>query len=294
MLEYAMYLGIHVSSSGGIENSIKNGEKYEVNTIQIMPTAPMRWATKPIPDEDIEKFVNELEKSSIKKILIHGIYLTNLARKDKQLFHLGKMGLVVYLDFAERVVDLITKRKIDAEILGVCFHPGSQQELSYEDSLERISYGIQWVFDEVKGKQKLLIETTAGTGSNLGRNFTELRLMREGVKEKDRVGYVLDTQHTHASGYDWVNNFEGVVEDLDRELKIENIKSIHLNDSMTECGSNKDRHSNLGEGKLGKETIKKFLQYPKFKNIPFILETPALKSKETIMKEVKVLKQLAN
>ena len=294
MLEYAMYLGIHVSSSGGIENSIKNGEKYEVNTIQIMPTAPMRWATKPIPDEDIEKFVNELEKSSIKKILIHGIYLTNLARKDKQLFHLGKMGLVVYLDFAERVADLITKRKIDAEILGVCFHPGSQQELSYEDSLERISYGIQWVLDEVKGKQKLLIETTAGTGSNLGRNFTELRLMREGVKEKDRVGYVLDTQHTHASGYDWVNNFEGVVEDLDRELKIENIKSIHLNDSMTECGSNKDRHSNLGEGKLGKETIKKFLQYPKFKNIPFILETPALKSKETIMKEVKVLKQLAN
>ena len=294
MLEYTMYLGIHVSSSGGIENSIKNGEKYEVNTIQIMPTAPMRWATKPIPDEDIEKFVNELEKSSIKKILIHGIYLTNLARKDKQLFHLGKMGLVVYLDFAERVADLITKRKIDAEILGVCFHPGSQQELSYEDSLERISYGIQWVLDEVKGKQKLLIETTAGTGSNLGRNFTELRLMREGVKEKDRVGYVLDTQHTHASGYDWVNNFEGVVEDLDRELKIENIKSIHLNDSMTECGSNKDRHSNLGEGKLGKETIKKFLQYPKFKNIPFILETPALKSKETIMKEVKVLKQLAN
>lgn len=294
MLEYAMYLGIHVSSSGGIENSIKNGEKYEVNTIQIMPTAPMRWATKPISDEDIEKFVNELEKSSIKKILIHGIYLTNLARKDKQLFHLGKMGLVVYLDFAERVADLITKRKIDAEILGVCFHPGSQQELSYEDSLERISYGIQWVLDEVKGKQKLLIETTAGTGSNLGRNFTELRLMREGVKEKDRVGYVLDTQHTHASGYDWVNNFEGVLEDLDRELEIENIKSIHLNDSMTECGSNKDRHSNLGEGKLGKETIKKFLQYSKFKSIPFILETPALKSKETIMKEVKVLKQLAN
>ncbi len=294
MLEYAMYLGIHVSSSGGIENSIKNGERYGVNTIQIMPTAPMRWVTKLISDDDIEKFVNELEKSSIKKILVHGIYLTNLARKDKQLFHLSKMGLVVYLDFVERVADLITKKNIDAEILGVCFHPGSQQELSYEDSLERISYGIQWVLDEVKGRQKLLIETTAGTGSNLGRNFTELKLMREGVKEKNRVGYVLDTQHTYASGYDWVNNFDAVIEDLERELGIGNVKSIHLNDSMTECGSNKDRHSNLGEGKLGRKTIKRFLQYPKFKNMPFILETPALKSRETIMDEVKVLKQLAN
>ena len=288
-----MYLGIHVSSSGGIENSIKNGEKYGVNSIQIMPTAPMRWATKLVSDEDINRFVNELEKSNVKKILIHGIYLTNLARKDKQLFHLGKMGLVVYLDFAQRVANEIQKRKVDSEILGVCFHPGSQQELSYEDSLERISYGIQWVLDEVKGKQKLLIETTAGTGSNLGRNFTELKLMREGVKDKKRVGYVLDTQHTYASGYDWVNNFDGVVEDLDRELGIENVKSIHLNDSMPECGSNKDRHSNLGDGKLGKATIEKILKYPKFKNIPFISETPALKKPETILKEVELLKKLA-
>ena len=293
MLEYVMYLGIHVSSSGGIENSIKNGEKYGVNSIQIMPTAPMRWVTKLISDEDINKFVNELEKSNVKKILIHGIYLTNLARKDKQLFHLGKMGLVVYLDFAERVANEIQKRKIESEILGVCFHPGSQQELSYEDSLERISYGIQWVLDEVKGKQKLLIETTAGTGTNLGRNFTELKLMRDGVKDKERVGYVLDTQHTYASGYDWVNNFDGVVEDLDRELGIDNIKSIHLNDSMPECGSNKDRHSNLGDGKLGEATIKRILKYSKFKNIPFILETPALKKTETILKEVELLKELA-
>lgn len=288
-----MYLGIHVSSSGGIQNSIENGDKYDVNAVQIMLTAPMKWVTKLIPDEDIENFVNRLEKSNIKKILIHGIYLTNLARKDKQLFHLGKMGLVVYLDFAEKVSKLIKQRNIDSEIMGVCFHPGSQKELSYEDSLERISYGIQWVLDQVEGNQKLLIETTAGTGSNLGKNFTELKLMREGVKEKERVGYVLDTQHTYASGYDWVNNFDGVVEDLDKELCIENIRSIHLNDSMVECGSNKDRHSNLGEGKLGKDTLKEILHYPKFKNIPFLLETPALKEYTSTLNEVKILKEFS-
>jgi len=288
-----MYLGIHVSSSGGIQNSITNGEKYGVNSIQIMPTAPMRWATKLITDEQIDIFLDTLEKSSIKKILIHGIYLTNLAREDKQLFHLGKMGLVVYLDFAEKVAKGIRERKIDSEILGVCFHPGSQKELSYEDSLERISYGMQWVLDEVKGSQKLLIETTAGTGGNLGRNFTELRLMREGVKEKERVGFVMDTEHTYASGYDWVNNFDGVVEDMDRELGIRNVKAIHLNDSMVECGSNKDRHANLGEGKLGENTISKILHYKRFKDTPFILETPALKGDATIPDEVKMLMKLA-
>ena len=288
-----MYLGIHVSSSGGIQNSITNGEKYGVNSIQIMPTAPMRWATKLITDEQIDIFLDTLEKSSIKKILIHGIYLTNLAREDKQLFHLGKMGLVVYLDFAEKVAKGIRERKIDSEILGVCFHPGSQKELSYEDSLERISYGMQWVLDEVKGSQKLLIETTAGTGGNLGRNFTELRLMREGVREKERVGFVMDTEHTYASGYDWVNNFDGVVEDMDRELGIQNVKAIHLNDSMVECGSNKDRHANLGEGKLGENTISKILHYKRFKDTPFILETPALKGDATIPDEVKMLMKLA-
>jgi deoxyribonuclease-4 len=288
-----MYLGIHVSSSGGIENAIKNGQKYGVNTIQMMPTTPMRWATKKIGEEEIEKIVNELEDSGIEKILIHGIYLTNLARKDKKLFHLGKMGLVVYLDFAERVEEKIKKRKLKTEILGICFHPGSQQELDYEESLNRISYGIQWVLDEVKGSQKLLVETTAGTGTNLGRSFEELKKIREGVKDKERVGYVLDTQHTFAAGYDWVNDFDKVVKDIEDILDLDLVKSIHLNDSQPECGSNKDRHANLGKGNIGEETFRRILKYDKFKNMPFILETPAMKSPKTIEEEVKVLRELA-
>lgn len=288
-----MYLGAHVSSSGGIENAIKNGEKYQINTIQMMPTAPMRWATKPILDEEIEKFVNELGNSNVKKILIHGIYLTNLAREDKQLFHLGKMGLVVYLDFAERVAKEIEKRKVDSEILGICFHPGSQKELPYKESIERVSKGIQWVLDEVKGKQKLLIETTAGTGTNLGRSFEELKKMRDGVKDKERVGFVVDTQHTYAAGYDWVNDLETVISQIEKTLGLKNVKSIHLNDSKMDCGSNKDRHADLGEGKLGEETIRKILKHPKLKKVPFILETPALKASATMEREIERLKELA-
>jgi len=289
-----MYYGIHASSAGGIENTIKLAQKYGVNAIQIMPTIPMRWATKLLPEEMTLNFVNELEKSDVKKILLHGIYLTNLAREDKQMFHLGKMGLVVYLDFAERVAKEIKKRDMDAEILGVCFHPGAQKELSYEDSMERISYGIQWVLNEVPGKQKLLIESTAGTGGTLGRSFTELGILRNKVENKERVGFVIDTEHTYAAGYDWVNNLDGVMEDLDREVGIENIKAIHLNDSAVELGSNKDRHANLGEGKIGEETIKKILHESKFKEMPFIMETPGLKDPESTLKEVETLKKLIN
>jgi len=287
-----MYYGIHVSSSGGIENTIKNAQKYGVNAIQIMPTIPMRWATKLLPEEMIQAFVNELEKSDVKKILIHGIYLTNLAREDKQLFHLGKIGLVAYLDFAERVANEIEKRKIDAEILGVCFHPGAQKELSYEDSLERIVYGMNWVLEQVPGNQKLLIESTAGTGGTLGRSFTELGIMRKGVEEKGRVGFVIDTEHTYAAGYDWVNDMEGVLGDMDREIGIENVKAIHLNDSAVGCGTNKDRHANLGEGELGTKTLKRIVQDKRLKEIPFILETPGLKNEQSTLKEVGKLRLL--
>jgi deoxyribonuclease IV len=288
-----MYIGAHVSSGGGIENAIKEGDKYQINSIQMMPTAPMRWVTKKISDESLELFVDTLQGSVVKKILIHGIYLTNLARKDKQLFHLGKMGLAVYLDFANRVTDLIEKKGLDVEVLGVCFHPGSQKELNYEDSLERISYGIDWVLDEVGGKSWLLIESTAGTGSNMGRSFTELQNMRDGSKGKERVGYVLDTQHTYAAGYDWVNDMDSIVEEIGETLGFDRVKAIHLNDSAMLMGSNKDRHANLGEGKLGIETVSKILKRKELKDIPFILETPALKSSPTMLGEIQHLKELS-
>ncbi len=288
-----MYLGAHVSSAGGIENSIKEGDRYEINSIQIMPTAPMRWATKSIDQQSVEKFVETLKGSQVKKILIHGIYLTNLARSDKQLFHLGKMGLVVYLDFANRVSELIKKSSLDVEILGICFHPGSQKELNYEDSLERVSYGIDWVLNEVGGTQWLLIETTAGTGTNMGRSFTELKNIRDGCMGKERVGYVVDTQHTYSAGYDWVNDIDSVVQEIGETLGFDRVKSFHINDSMTELGSNKDRHANLGKGKLGEKTIYNILHRKEFKNIPFILETPALKSDKTKTEEVLQLKELA-
>lgn len=288
-----MYLGAQVSCNGGIENSVKEADKFDINTIQMMPTPPMKWVTKNISDENIIKFVDALEGSKVKKILLHGIYLTNLARKDKQLFHLGKMGLAVYLDFTNRVSDMVKERGLDVDVLGVCFHPGSQKELNYEDSLERISYGIDWVLEEVGGDRMLLIESTAGTGSNMGRSFTELKSMKDGSKYPERVGFVLDTQHTFAAGYDWITDMDSVVEEIGETLGFEFVKAIHLNDSAMALGSNKDRHADLGEGNLGLETIRKILHRDEFKEMPFILETPSLKTDITMKSEIEKLKELA-
>ena len=287
-----MYLGAHVSSAGGICNAIKEAEKFDINTIQMMPTAPMRWATKDIPEEDIRKFVDEIKKSGVKKILIHGIYLTNLARKDKQLFHLGKMGLVVYLRFAEKTVELIKKEKVDCEILGVCFHPGSQKELNIEDSLERIAYGMDWVLKQVPGHQKLLIETTAGMGNNMGDTLEELRDIRMMVADRERIGFVCDTQHMYASGYDWKKSIDDVVEKIDENLGIQNVVAIHVNDSLTGFGSHKDRHANIGEGEIGEKAFRQIFR--KLSGIPFILETPALKKESTMREEIQRMKNLAD
>ncbi|MCK9368884.1 deoxyribonuclease IV [Candidatus Dojkabacteria bacterium] len=277
------YLGAHVSINNGVDMAQSAG----INSIQIMPSAPIRWISKEIPDDLVSSLAEQLNNSDIKKVLIHGIYLINLARKDKQMFHLSKLSLVIYLNFAAKLQEKVNK---DIEVLGVTFHPGSAIDLTPEEGLARISYGLNWIIDNSNGEIPILLESSAGAGNIMGDTFEELASMRSGVVKKDRVGYVIDTQHTFVSGYDWVNNLEGVVSEVDKILGISNVKCFHLNDSATEMGSHKDRHANLGEGSIGKEGIKKIVNNPKLKDIPFILETPALGDLDGIKKEFDTLK----
>ncbi|KKR06455.1 MAG: putative endonuclease 4 [candidate division WS6 bacterium GW2011_GWF2_39_15] len=282
------YFGAHVTSAGGHENAIKEAEKYGINSIQTMPTPPMRWALKDISEEQIEAFVTEQKKSGVKKLLLHGIYLINLARADKQMFHLGKMSIVTYLKYAQEVA----KRAETLEVLGVTFHPGSAKDLTPEDGIKRIQYGLNWILEQVPGKGMLLLESSAGSGNIMGDTLEELASMRDGVEDKKRVGYVLDTQHMFASGYDWVKDLENIVKRIDEYLGLENVKCFHLNDSMVELNSHKDRHDNLGKGKIGKEAIKAIVNHPKLNDIPFILETPGLKADSTRGVEIENLRAI--
>ncbi len=288
-----MFLGANVSASGGLYKSLLNGDDLNINSIQTMLTAPMRWSTKDLDDAELEKFVETAKTSGVKKMLLHGIYLINLARKEKQMFHLSKLSLETHFRATAKLEKMLKDRVPDFEVLGLTFHAGSAIDLTPEEAMERIIYGLDWVMDKVEGGT-LLLETSAGAGKVMGDTFEEISAMRSGAKHKDRIGYVVDTQHTFVSGYDWVNDLDGVVEKMDSILGLDLIKAIHLNDSMKPFDSHKDRHADLGKGEFGEEAVRKILHHPKLKNIPFILETPALKNFDSAVNEVEMLKKLAS
>ncbi len=287
------YLGAHLTSSGGPTNTMKIADLAGMNSIQTMPTPPMRWSAKDIPDEKAKEFVQAQMNSGVKKLLMHGVYLINLARGDSQMWHISKLSVLTYVNYAGALMKYAKELGSDLEVLGMTFHPGSAKDLSEEDGIKRISEALNWIIKESVGDGMILLESSAGAGSVLGDKLEELAAMRAGVEKKERVGYVLDTQHMFVSGYDWTTNLDSIVDEIDKVLGLENVKCFHLNDSKMDLGSHKDRHENLGEGKIGEAAIKAIINHPKLKNIPFILETPNLKTPETIKVEYEKLVSLS-
>lgn len=275
------YLGSHVSSAGGLENALKNAQELEINTIQIHPSPPQRWNAQPFEEGKESKFLEAFPASKVKKVFFHGIYLINLANPDKQKFHLSKMSLVNYLDLSSRM---------NAD--GVIFHTGSFKDIEEKEGYERVVYGIDWILEHAENDAKLLLEVAAGAGKVVGAQVEDLARIYEKVVDKKRVAFALDTQHMWASGYDWKNNLDGIIANVDKTLGLENIKAIHLNDSKTELASKRDRHENLGDGLIGLEAIKAIINHSKLVDIPFILETPNLKAMDTAKEEVQKLKSL--
>ena len=287
------YLGAHVSAAGGLENSIKNGVELGVNSIQTMFSPPMRWAMKAVEDDQIEAFVEAQRDSGVEKLLIHGIYLINLARQDKQMFHKSKVSLQNHLEAIWKIEKLSRKKGNDHfEALGVTFHPGSAKDCTPEEGVQRIAYGLDWILERVEGGM-ILLESSAGAGNIMGDTLEELAEMREFTEQKDRVGYVLDTQHMFVSGYDWRNDLEDIIAKIENTIGFEHLKCFHLNDSKQPFNSHKDRHENLGDGEIGMDAITALVNHPKLKDIPFILETPALKDMKTAKAEVEVLQNLS-
>lgn len=290
---FMRFLGAHVSASGGLANSIKAGKQLEINSIQTMFSAPMRWSSKDIEQEQLVATVDAQPGSGVEKILFHGIYLINLARKEKQKFHLSKISLQTHLDASYRLEQLVEEKGLNLDVLGVTFHPGSAIDLTPEEGVVRIAQGLDWVMERVPGGM-VLLETSAGAGNIMGDTLEELAEMRDKAKFQDRIGYVLDTQHMFVSGYDWREDLDGVVDQIEKILGLDLVKAIHLNDSMKPFDSHRDRHADLGEGEIGLDAIGNIVNHPKLKEIPFILETPGLKTSSGARSECDLLKEVAN
>lgn len=276
-------LGCHVSVSGGLVNGLKNGQALGVNCIQVHPSPPQRWNSKPFAEGIEADYLELLPMAGIDKVFFHGIYLINLANPDPRNMKLSELSLAHDVELANR---------IKGE--GVVFHVGSMKHMSdASEGFKQAAGIINTVFESSPGRSKLFLEVAAGSGFVIGQKIEELLTIYEQVKDQDRLGLCLDTQHLWASGNNLEDHLEVLLEKVASAIGLEKIGAIHLNDSKTACGSKVDRHENLGQGLIGEERLKRVINHPKLRAIPLILETPGLKELESAKLEVAVLKEWA-
>lgn len=262
------YFGAHVSCAGGLVNAAKAAIELNINTIQIHPSPPQRWNSQPFAAGVEDEFNTVRKGSCLEQVFFHAIYLINMATPDAQKFHLAKTSLLNYLELSARI-----------DGAGVIFHVGSMKDQPDESQgYDRVVSGLNWVLERAPKNSRLIMEVAAGSGSIIGDRVEELALIYSQLERKDLVGFGLDTQHMWASGYDLVNDLEAVITQIDTEMSLDKVWSIHLNDSKTECASKKDRHENIGDGLIGSRALANVFMHPKLQSIPFILETPALES----------------
>ncbi len=257
-------LGAHVSIAGGVKNAPLNGEKIGCDAIQIFTKNQRQWNAKEYSEEEIKEYFENLKKTKIKKVCAHSSYLINLASPNQEIY---KKSIDALIDDLKRCEML----KIPFDVI----HPGSHLGEGIEKGIERIIKGIDKVFNKVKNTG-IALETVAGQGSNIGFKFEQLRDIINGVKEKERVFVCFDTAHAFESGYDirTEKGFKKVLDEFDKIIGIEKLVVFHLNDSKTECGSNVDRHENIGKGVLGLEPFKFLVNSKDFEEHQMILETP--------------------
>jgi deoxyribonuclease-4 len=274
------YFGAHVSAAGGLKNAVGAAVELGINTIQVHPSPPQRWNTTPFAPGVEDPFNEAREGTCLEKVFFHAIYLINMATPDNQKFHFAKTSLINYLDFNARIGGS-----------GVIFHVGSMKDQEDEAvGYDRVVSGLNYVMEKAPDNARLILEVAAGAGAVIGDKVEELAMIYSQLERKENVGFGLDTQHMWASGYDFQNKLEDVVDNVETVLGLDKVWSIHLNDSKTALESRKDRHENIGDGLIGGDALRKVFTHKKLAHIPFILETPALESLEGARSEIEKLR----
>jgi deoxyribonuclease-4 len=259
-----MLIGAHVSPAGGLPNAVKRGVERGCRAIQIFNQSPRMWKPTSYRDEDVSAFREAMAQSPIDAVLIHAVYLLNCASDDPDI----RAKSLISLTHSLRVGRAIGAR-------GVVLHPGSAKTGNVQAAIARAGETIREALDESE-ECPLHLENTAGAGGTLGRSIDELAALIEASGAGERLGLCLDSCHLFASGYDIrsTTGMDGLVDELDTKIGLGRLGSLHLNDSQTPLGSNRDRHANVGRGELGEEGCAAFLSAPAFAAIPCVLETP--------------------
>lgn len=261
------YIGAHVSTEGGVANAPLEAAAIGARSFALFTGSSNRWTSKPLKDEDIENFKENCQRGGYTPefILPHDNFLINLGSPDPAKLHMSRVS------FLEEM-----KRCEQLGLTMLNFHPGSHlNEITPEECLDRIAESINLTLEQTEGVTAVL-ESTAGQGSNLGFAFEQLTHIISKVEDKSRIGVCVDTCHTYSAGYDLANE-EGYWQtwmQFDEIIGAKYLKAIHLNDDLRKLGSRIDRHAEIGKGTLGMDFFRRFVNDPRFDDMPIILETP--------------------
>jgi deoxyribonuclease-4 len=278
-----MRFGFHISIAGGLSRVVERAHIRGCDTIQLFSRNPRGWKYDPLDQKDAAEFRSSIQSSNLFPIFLHLPYLPNIASQESK--------------FYKRSIDSIATDLKRAEQLGAQYliiHIGHRLESSQDEAVEAVAQGINQAFERVKNPVILLMENTAGQGTEIGYDFDQIQKIIERVHDSQRMGICLDTAHSFEAGYD-LSNKEGIERTLasfDKTIGLERLHLLHLNDSKTPLGSRKDRHWHIGEGYIGPDGFRNLINHPSLKHLPGIMETPR---KDTVedLKNMKVVRSLA-
>ncbi len=261
-----LLIGAHTSIAGGVQNALIRGQKIGATTIQIFTANQRQWASKEISPEQLALWKETLPSSGLKKIMSHSSYLINLGSPDEENLHKS-------LDAFRK--EIIRCHQLELAFLN--FHPGAAKDDSPNACIRRIVDSLLSMEKLInQGETRLLLEATAGQGTVIGSKFEELAAIIEGVEKSIPIGVCVDTCHIFAAGYDIRNAraWEKTLNAFEKIIGLRHLHAIHVNDSVYDLGSKRDRHAHLGEGKIGIEGFQAMMQHPFLQKLPKYLETP--------------------
>jgi deoxyribonuclease-4 len=274
--------GAHVSSSGGISKAIGRGVALGCESLQVFTHNPRTWRPINHTEAEIAAFRAGAAEAGMEPLVSHGLYLINLGAPDREVPS-GPPGkpATTTRNIYRASIESLVQHLVVGEALGlqgVVLHVGSSKGSSEGEAIERIGAGIAEAFDAAPGGCCVFLENTAGAGDTIGRTFAQLRAVADAVGRPGRLGFCLDSQHLFASGYPVhePGGIDAVLGDFDAAVGIDRLRCLHLNDSLTAFGSNRDRHANIGDGEIGEAGMRGILGAPALQGLPVILEVPGL------------------
>lgn len=259
-----MKFGAHISTRQPFSEAVNRAQEIGCECMQIFANPPQRWNPLVIPEEEIARFKELNAKAMINPIIIHGIYLLNLASSNTYFYQ-------------QSIASLIDDMKKGAKLgaLGVNFHVGSTKGAEIKDVMHKVENAIREILKSTPEEQCLIIENSAGAGNVIGDTIEEIAEIINTVKS-DRLKVLIDTAHAFESGYDLKDHvkLEKFIQKFEGEIGISKLIGFHFNDSKTKLNSKRDRHADIGAGEIGLDAFKNIVNHPKLQNKCGILETP--------------------